>query len=347
MSAHAEDGPFSPRDSVKTHPSEHPVDPPASRKGLWARWVTPMIDIMAPSKSEAFIKEKERYISENEFKLEDMRKEEKGARVALDLARNRRRAALSRLPPPSTDGNSEADDEALAKYEKSIKWTQLIKNHLQDLEKDILHFEYLMKTQATADRTRYRGLSDWAKATHKNTEHVAEALAAISFVGAGLTYTTIFSSTRGNLALMCYAFALFGIGFVVPIITQGLLKWGSRLPEETVFLRQKFWRFMLSFCIGIAVLSVAAATLILDITIFQLTGPSDAAHASDGGDDSTPQLGAHSSASISFAFLVLSFVVIVAALGLYVGGNGLETLQRGVLGKRNAKTENVKDYVCV
>lgn len=102
-----------------------------------------------------------------------------------------------------------------------------------------------------------------------------------------------------------------------------------------------------SFCIGAAVLSVAAAIFILNITIFQLTGPSDAAHASDGGADSTPQLGAHASASISFAFLVLSFVVIMAALGLYIGGNGLETLRRGVLGKRSAKEENVKDYVCV
>lgn len=102
-----------------------------------------------------------------------------------------------------------------------------------------------------------------------------------------------------------------------------------------------------SFCIGIAVLSVAAAIFILDVTIFQLTGPSDAAHASDGGDDSAPQVGAHASASISFAFLVLSFVVIMAALGLYVGGNGLETLHRGVLGKRNAKVEKVGEYVSV
>jgi hypothetical protein len=102
-----------------------------------------------------------------------------------------------------------------------------------------------------------------------------------------------------------------------------------------------------SFCIGTAVLSVAAAIFILDVTIFQLNGSSDAAPTSDGGDDLTPQLAAHSSAGILFAFLGLSFVVIISALGLYIGGNGLETLKHGLVGKPSTKEENVEDHVCV
>jgi hypothetical protein len=81
-----------------------------------------------------------------------------------------------------------------------------------------------------------------------------------------------------------------------------------------------------------AALSVTAAVCLLSLTIFQLSGPSD---ASALVDSSTPNLAAHPSAIITFAFLALALVVIIAAFTLYtVARHGFKTIKRGFFGRK-------------
>ena len=60
------------------------------------------------------------------------------------------------------------------------------------MEKNIEDYEHLVNTQATADRTGYRELRDWAKDMLYRYEYLTTVLITISTVGAGLVYATIF-----------------------------------------------------------------------------------------------------------------------------------------------------------
>lgn len=69
---------------------------------------------------------------------------------------------------------------------------------------------------------------------------------------------TSFSATRGNVGLMCYAFALFNCGFVIPLVTLGLLKWASHSPVETLFASPHIWSMLLNVFVYLSVTAVVA-----------------------------------------------------------------------------------------
>jgi len=133
------------------------------------------------------------------------------------------------------------------------------------MEKNIEDYEHLVNTQATADRTGYRELRDWAKDMLYRYEYLTTVLITISTVGAGLVYATIFrfvnlsdylkpmsdifltqfSATRGNVGFMCITFPLFTVGLIVPVTAQICLRWASNLPRAVPFASQTFWRNVL------------------------------------------------------------------------------------------------------
>jgi hypothetical protein len=68
---------------------------------------------------------------------------------------------------------------------------------------------------------------------------------------------------------MCWAFCLFNVGFIVPLVIQGFLGWATRVRQNIPLNAQK-WTIILSNIMYISTLSVCAAICILNIAILRL-----------------------------------------------------------------------------
>jgi hypothetical protein len=69
---------------------------------------------------------------------------------------------------------------------------------------------------------------------------------------------------------MCYAFALFNCGFIVPTVTLALLKWASLRSPEAHFACPHIWSMFLSVAVYLSVIAVVAAICLLNVTIIYL-----------------------------------------------------------------------------
>ncbi|KAF8968278.1 hypothetical protein BDZ97DRAFT_1916120 [Flammula alnicola] len=205
----------------------------------------------------------------------------------------------------------------------TIKETKLLRSYANELEKSIDQYRYLVNTQATADRTGYRELRDWAKGMLQMFEYLMTILISISTVGAGLVYATIFSASRGNIGFMCLTFPLFTVGFLVPVTAQISLRWASNLPNPVQFASQIFWKYIIIVFMTFAVIAVLTALVVLNITIFFLE-PMPAADSL-----SMPEI---SSGAISipgivaFAFSASVFFILFGAFALSVFAKGLKAV---------------------
>ncbi|KAK7007840.1 hypothetical protein R3P38DRAFT_3324968 [Favolaschia claudopus] len=178
---------------------------------------------------------------------------------------------------PSIGGLGKAEDhlrpedmQLMNDYCESIKQTKALRSHLQDVDEDLANFAHLVATQATAEFTCFRGLRDCGL-----TDDLATALVAISTLGAGLVYSTVFGATRGDVGLMCHSFPFFSIGFLLPVTVQTLLRWGANLKNEVKFASQPFWTIVIGLVMSLSFLSVGASLTILNLTIFFLRNDSD------------------------------------------------------------------------
>jgi len=191
---------------------------------------------------------------------------------------------------------------------KSILDTQRLEGHIQALEREQDKLQYNANSQAAAEYTGYRGLVDWAKITLEIHEHLITSLTQVSFIGAGLTYGVIFSSNRGNVGLMCYAFTLFNFGFIVPSASLALLKWASHRPETSAFASPLFWKVVLSLAIYTSITATACAICLLNVSIFELHFPLD----KDGLPMNAPlQLNVNPSPAAYLALIPTGVVIIV------------------------------------
>lgn len=176
-----------------------------------------------------------------------------------------------------------------------------------------------------------------------------EALCQVSFVGAGLTYSTVFryvcsqllpvqltkfpSASRGNIGLMCYAFALFNCGFIFPLVALALLKWAARCPRQTLFAAPQKWTFLLNFFIYISMGAVVSAICLLNVTIIYL-------HFERGGDgalqNSQPQFNVPPAPAGSLALIcaVVAIFATLSALVLHYTVNGWHLLVTTIVGRR-------------
>ncbi|KAJ7318757.1 hypothetical protein DFH08DRAFT_1036078 [Mycena albidolilacea] len=102
------------------------------------------------------------------------------------------------------------------------------------------------------------------------TSGLSTSLIAVSTVGAGLVYSTIFGATRGDVGLMCYSFPFFSCGFLLPVIIQLVLQWGAGLQAEVRFASQKFWTIVIGLFLSISSLCAMASLTILNVTVFLL-----------------------------------------------------------------------------
>ncbi|KAF7294119.1 hypothetical protein HMN09_01140300 [Mycena chlorophos] len=218
--------------------------------------------------------------------------------------------------------------DLLDDYCSSIKRTRLLRSHLQEVEEDLANYAHLVNTQATAELTYFRGFRDWSRVMLDLTGTLSNALVAISTLGAGLIYSTVFGASRGNVALMCYCFPFFSVGFLLPVITQIILTWGASMKREMRFASQRFWTIIVGVLMSISSLAVMASLTILNLTVFLLK--------SDSGDDPIPGENPTSMAPGIIAFSVTGAVFLLVMMGALlsaIAAKAITTVKgiRGVL----------------
>ncbi|KAF7369516.1 hypothetical protein MVEN_00281400 [Mycena venus] len=208
---------------------------------------------------------------------------------------------------------SEANIALLDRYCASIKRTRTLRSHLQDVEDDLANYAHTINTQATAELTYFRGFRDWCQVMVQLTGSLSNSLIAVSTLGAGLAYSTIFGATRGNVGLLCYSFPFFVCGFLLPVIIQVLLQWGASLQKEIKFASQQFWTIVIAVFMSISTLAVMASLTILNFTVFLLKSDSD-----DSLPDppSTPVPGIIAFGITGSAFLLILTGLLLSAIAL-------------------------------
>lgn len=144
---------------------------------------------------------------------------------------------------------------------------------------------------------------------------------------------------------MCYAFALFSCGFIIPVVTALLLGWASRRPPGARFASPRKWKVLLCLFHYVTVIAVAAAICVLIVTIFQLRTTME-----DGGayPDSPPQfnLPVRPAAMIIIVCIGIVSLTSIVAFALHYTINGWKTLFDSLLDRRK-KGPGLNEYMSV
>ncbi|KAF8549021.1 hypothetical protein OG21DRAFT_1470501 [Imleria badia] len=193
--------------------------------------------------------------------------------------------------------------------------SQRLQSHLDSLKKNAEDRRISSQTRAVAKRTGYHGIVDWAERISRSHDNLLQITAQVAFVGAGLTYGAIFSASRGNIGLMCYAFALFDCGFIIPTVSLAILKWASLRPKDTLFCSPHTWTLVLNIFAYVSVASVGCAICLLNMTLYFLAFPLDSS-----GQPTVPNLqltvspvpaGSLTLGCLSLAVLMVSLCVLI------------------------------------
>ncbi|KAF9234371.1 hypothetical protein BU15DRAFT_79053 [Melanogaster broomeanus] len=294
----------------------------------------PLKEILLPSAIIRDSAEHRRYIQIGDEILKEIKEEIDSCKVMLSGIR-RERLEIQRRTPLSVD-----------KYLQSLSQSQRLQDHLKVLEKNAEEISFYSRTQAAFDHTGYHGFADWAEKTSKTHEHILVTVGQVAFIGASLTYGAIFSSTRGNLGLMCYAFALFNCGFIVPTVALLLLKWASLRPKEALFSSPHLWTPVLNVFVYGSVAAVGAAICLLNVSLCVL-------HFSAGPDgqitDAKLEFGIAPPPAGSIALVCLAVALVVALVaGLFhYLANGWKLLVGDFVGNRRSQGHGLVDYVLV
>lgn len=229
-------------------------------------------------------------------------------------------------------------------YLQKVSQSQSLQAHLKMLEKDVEDIKFYSHTQAVANRTGYRGFADWAEKTSRTHEHLLLTLGQVAFVGAGLTYGAIFGASRGNIGLMCYAFALFDCGFIVPTVALALLKWASQQPKKAVFASPQVWTLLLNIFLYGSAAAIGTAICLLNISLLLL-------HFSVGQNgqlaDAKLQFNVEPTPAGTLAlgcFGLAAVIVVVSGLSHYLA-NGWDAMIKDFFGRRECCGEGLPDYV--
>jgi hypothetical protein len=141
------------------------------------------------------------------------------------------------------------------------------------------------------------------------------------------------SASRGNIGLMCYAFALFDCGFIIPTVAIVLLKWASLRPKDTLFCSPHTWTLVLNIFAYASVAAVGSAICLLNMTLFLLTFPLD---SSGQRTDANLQLGVSPTpaGSVSLGCFFLSVGIISICLLTQYMSRGWDALVHDFFGHR-------------
>ncbi|KAF8975208.1 hypothetical protein BDQ17DRAFT_1441623 [Cyathus striatus] len=312
---------------------------------------------LLPTTTDEYQDLKKKYDEDFKATLEELDNDVATLQVLYDGARAKRNQALKRIKAhlssstSSSDSRSEiekspvlCDEKLLDEYLSEVATTQKIRNHLTDVSEDAKQFRFYVETQALAVYAHYRGLREWAQRMFPAVDYLATALLALSTVGAGLVYSTIFSGTRGDIGLMSFTFPLFTIGFLIPAVVQLILRWASSLSKEVPFASQAFWKAVIVVFMFFASISVMAAITILNATIFLLKPglPRDAGDTSEVPTDTVSEL----PGIIAFAFSGTIFLLLLICIGLSMVVRGPKEIMR-LLTRSHGETQKLDKYMHV
>ncbi|KAG2113985.1 hypothetical protein BD769DRAFT_1673551 [Suillus cothurnatus] len=231
-------------------------------------------------------------------------------------------------------------------YLQTVSRSQSLQAHLKTLEKDVEDITFYSRTQAVADRTGYRGFADWAEQTSRTHEHILSTLGKVAFLGASLTYGAIFGSRRGNIGLMCYAFALFDCGFIVPTVALALLKWASQQPKDAVFASPQVWTLLLNIFLYGSAAAIGTAICLLNISLLVLYFP-----VGQNGQLTDAELQFNveptPAGTLALGCFGLAAVVVVVSGLLYFLANGWDATMKNFFGRRTCRGKGLQDYVPV
>lgn len=140
---------------------------------------------------------------------------------------------------------------------------------------------------------------------------------------------------------MCYAFALFNFGFIVPVVTGTLASLASRRPRKTRFVPPRVWKRLFYAFNYTAVAAVAAAICLLSVTIYQLQ------FSQRNGDSPLRfNFAPRPAAIVTFVILGGAFVIILFALILHHAGSGGEEGLNTLL-SRKEKEPGLDEYMLI
>ncbi|KAF7798380.1 hypothetical protein EIP86_009601 [Pleurotus ostreatoroseus] len=135
---------------------------------------------------------------------------------------------------------------------------------------------------------------------------------------------------------MCYAFAFFNFGFIVPLVALALLKWTSSRHWDSIFATPVVWSILLNLFIYMSAAAVTGALCLLSVTIVLLHFSKDT-----GGTytDSPAQFNVDprvAGASV-IACAVITAAMSLIAVALHYMANGWHTLLSDFAGRRKQK----------
>ncbi|KAK2462521.1 hypothetical protein APHAL10511_005491 [Amanita phalloides] len=93
---------------------------------------------------------------------------------------------------PDVEPLTRRQENLLRRYLHYVETTQRLRVHLKEVNEDLENFEYMVKSQAVAELTTYRGFNDWGETMYSYMSNYATGLGGLSIAGAGLVYSTIF-----------------------------------------------------------------------------------------------------------------------------------------------------------
>jgi len=252
-----------------------------------------------------------------------------------------RREATSNLAK-STDqeflavADSNVLDRLISIHRERVAICVHLEDQISKLESRINTITEAAATESCLRMTGYKGLRDWASDAWAAYRNLVQALLTICFVGAGLTYTSIFSATRGDIGLMAWAFSLFLLGMVVAVAIQAILVQCARL-EDYPFTSQRLWEVVLGVFVYSACLAVAIATCLLLLTVFRLQ------FIETKGDALlTFEFSPRPPAVLALCVIAISIVVGIVILGVFVVAYGTTPLirRRKLLRKEIEKSQD-------
>ncbi|KAF5357703.1 hypothetical protein D9758_007536 [Tetrapyrgos nigripes] len=238
-----------------------------------------------PSRSDEFITRQRQHVETGKRIKQELEDEREYVLQLLEEVNNKRRKKVaSRAEPQSRLAPIKEYEEILKTYDTlrnrvgltmfyELATGLILSCQLDQIDVHLDEVSDKFRTSACHENTGFYGLADWAKHALTIYEHFCDGIAGASVFGAGITYTTIFSGTRGNIGLMCWAFTLFNVAFVIAIVVRSILIWCSRLPlPNKTFATALFWEVMIQFALILAFGSTTAALLLLNLTILLFSG---------------------------------------------------------------------------
>jgi len=184
----------------------------------------------------------------------NLREHKQGLIAALRDARMVRRSIIQKIQAsPYVQGN---ETEFLANSTMFTKVDEAIHHMTKHLEVVDSHYS----------------ISEWSKEVQARSNDLCVLVTSIGGIGAAISYTTIFSATRGSIGLMSWAFVLFLMGLTLPMGSQILLSWAAAMPPTTKFpaIMLKSWRFVVTASILSSILWTVAAIFLLLISLYEI-----------------------------------------------------------------------------